>query len=348
MSEQHQPDEHFGERPSSAMSQDLRVRLTGGVEDYPHHADGPVQYVVVAYMAGILLAVYASDAEGALGYVVRPELGPDASNSTGFWIDRMRAAWVLKTPPTKALAEMVAVAQRDGLPFQAWVVPGPWQEAPSLAALKEEIVGDGKWDRSPRNLKLNVYPVIPFRGPKMLAPEVTEVMRYVARRQPGKVIFAIDPAYDPHGEVPEERMLGGWEIDENGEIGEFHFNPTYEPTLTALRYRPPENEVERTLQALDSRRGTPEALLDAFREGTLLVSLDEDGKHLRFRQRDDGERILDVYTSTQYVPDDGRQVRAMNGGELAKGLFGCYVAINPGSRANVEIPSADLAVSAFG
>jgi hypothetical protein len=348
MSEQHQPDEHFGERPSSAMSQDLRVRLTGGVEDYPHHADGPVQYVVVAYMAGILLAVYASDAEGALGYVVRPELGPDASNSTGFWIDRMRAAWVLKTPPTKALAEMVAVAQRDGLPFHAWVVPGPWREAPSLAALKAEIVGDGTWDRSPRNLKLNVYPVIPFRGPKMLAPEVTEIMRYVARRQPGKVIFAIDPAYDPHGEVPEERMLGGWEIDENGEIGEFHFNPTYEPTLTALRYRPPENEVERTLQALDSRRGTPEALLDAFREGTLLVSVDEDGKQLRFRQRDDGERVLDVYTSTQYVPDDGRQVRAMNGGELAKSLFGCYVAINPGSRANVEIPSADLAVSAFG
>ncbi|MFJ9099825.1 type VII secretion system-associated protein [Streptomyces sp. NPDC102405] len=348
MSEQHQPDEHFGERPSSAMSQDLRVRLTGGVEDYPHHADGPVQYVVVAYMAGILLAVYASDAEGALGYVVRPELGPDASNSTGFWIDRMRAAWLLKTPPTEALAEMVAVAQRDGLPFHAWVVPGPWREAPSLAALKAEIVGDGTWDRSPRNLKLNVYPVIPFRGPKMLAPEVTEIMRYVARRQPGKVIFAIDPAYDPHGEVPEERMLGGWEIDENGEIGEFHFNPTYEPTLTALRYRPPENEVERTLQALDSRRGTPEALLDAFREGTLLVSVDEDGKQLRFRQRDDGERVLDVYTGTQYVPDDGRQVRAMNGGELAKGLFGCYVAINPGSRANVEIPSADLAVSAFG
>lgn len=348
MSEQHRPDEHFGERPSSAMSQNLRVRLTGGVEDYPHHADGPVQYVVVAYMAGTLLAVYASDAEGALGCVVRPELGPDASNSSRFWIDRMRAAWVLKTPPTEALAEMVAVAQRKGLPFQAWVVPGPWREAPSLAALKEEIVGDGKWDRSPRNLRLNVYPVIPLRGPKMLAPEVTEVMRYVAERQPGKVIFAIDPAYDPHGEVPEERMLGGWTIDENGVIGDFRFNPTYEPTLTALRYRPPENEVERTLQAVVSRRGTPEALLDAFREGTLLVSVDEGGGQLRFRQGDAGERFLDVYTGTQYVPDEGRRVRPMNGGELAKGLFGCNVEINPGSHPSIWIPSSDLAVSAFG
>lgn len=124
--------------------------------------------------------------------------------------------------------------------------------------------------------------------------------------------------------------------------------PRWVGPYPSLRYRPPENEVERTLQALDSRRGTPEALLDAFRQGTLLVSVDEDGKQLRFRQRDDGERILDVYTSTQYVPDDGRQVRGMNGAELAKGLFGCYVAINPGSRANISIPSADLAVSAFG
>ena len=41
-------------------------------------------------------------------------------------------------------------------------------------------------------------------------------------------------------------------------------------------------------------------------------------------------------------------VRAMNGGELAKSLFGCTVAINPGSRPSISIPSADLAVSAFG
>ncbi|MFF0090882.1 hypothetical protein ACFYSF_13125 [Streptomyces canus] len=59
-------------------------------------------------------------------------------------------------------------------------------------------------------------------------------------------------------------------------------------------------------------------------------------------------RAAVLHLRAQYVPDDGRQVRAMNGGELAKGLFGCYVAINPGSRANISIPSSELAVSAFG
>lgn len=174
-------------------------------------------------------------------------------------------------------------------------------------------------------------------------------MRVSARRRPGRALFAIDPAYtNPHGEIPEHGKPGGWPIDENGEIGDFHINPGYEPTLTALRYRAPENEVERTLQALRARRGSPEALLAAFREATLLVSVEADGKQLRFRQGDDGERFLDVYTSAQYVPDDSRQVRAMNGGELAKVLYGCLVWINPGSRPNMWIPSADLAVSAFG
>ncbi|MFK4098826.1 type VII secretion system-associated protein [Streptomyces sp. NPDC019531] len=346
MSEQHGPEGHSEERPFSRLADDLQVRLTGGVDDYPERANGPVRYVVVANMEGILGALYASDAEGAVGYVVRPELGHEASNCSSFWIRLMRSARARGLAPTEALAEMVP---QGGYPFPGRALPGPWQEAPSRAALKEEIVGDGKWDLRPRDLKLHVYPDIPLRGPKMLPPEVTEAMRVSARRQPGRAIFAIDPAYtNPHGEVPEHGKPGGWPIDENGEIGDFHFNPGYEPTLTALRYRPPENEVERTLQALRSRRGTPEALLDAFREATLLVSVEPDGKQLRFRQDHDGERVLDVYTSTHYAPDDDRQLRAMNGGELVKGLFGCYVAINNGSRPNMRIPSSDLAVSAFG
>ncbi|MEU9173984.1 type VII secretion system-associated protein [Streptomyces sp. NPDC048420] len=347
MSERHEPDEHSEERPFSRLADDLQVRVTGGPDDYAHRAKGPVQYVLLANMDGILGALFASDAEGAVGDVVRPELGPDASNSSIHWMKLRRSAKQRGLAPTEALAEM---AQQPGAyPLPGRVLPGSWQEAPSLAALEEEIVGDGEWVRGPRDLKIHVYPDIPIRGPKMLPPKVTEAMRVSARRQPGRAIFAIDPAYtNPHGEVPEHGKLGGWPIDEHGEIGDFHFNPGYEPTLTALGYRVPENEVERTLQALRSRRGSPEALLDAFREGTLLVSVEADGRQLRFRQGDAGERFLDVYTSTQYVPQDGRQVRAMNGGEISKGLYGCLVWINPGSRPSMYIPSADLAVSAFG
>ncbi|MFJ4202366.1 type VII secretion system-associated protein [Streptomyces sviceus] len=345
MSEQRRQDEQAEERPFSRLAGDLQPRRTGGPDDYVLSADGPVQYVVVANMEGILGAMFASDAEGAVCYLVREEQGPEASNCTGLWRDLRRSAKQRGLAPTEALAEM---AQHGGYPFPGRALPGPWQEAPSLASLREEIVGDGKWHREPRDLKIHVYPVIPLRGPKMLAPQVTEEMRLSAWRQPGRVIFAIDPAYtNPHGEVPDHGKLGGWPIDENGEIGEFHLNPDYEPTLTALRWRAPENDVERTLQAFRARRGTAEAFLDALRAGTVLVSVEADGR-LRFRDGDDGERHLDVYTSAHYVPDDGRQVRAMNAGELAKVLYGCYVAVNTGSSPNLRFPSADLAVSAFG
>lgn len=346
MSEQRKPDEQPGERPFSRLADDLRPELVDGPSNYKWRANGPVQYVVVANMEGILGFLWASDAEGAAGYVTRVEMSPDSTLSIRFWKELRQSAFRRGLAPSEALAEMAQ--QEGGYPHPGRVLPGPWQEARSLADLEEDIVGDSRWDPSPRDLKVRVQPVIPLHGPKLLVPAVTEGMRRAARRQPGRMLFAVDPGHSPYNEVPEHGMLGGWLIDENGELGDFYFNPHYEPTRRALGYLPPQNEMERTLQAFRSRRGTPEALLDALREGTLLVSVEEDGKQLRFRQGEDGERYLDVYTSTQYVPDDGRQVRAMNGGELAKGLYGCNVAINIGSRPSLWIPSSDLAVSAFG
>ncbi|MGX1367732.1 hypothetical protein RKD19_003091 [Streptomyces canus] len=140
MSEQHRPDEHSEERPFSRLADDLQPRLIGGPDDYVLRANGPVQYVVVANMEGILGALFASDAEGAVSYVVRREQGPDASNSSGFWRDLRRSAKQRGLAPTEALAEMV---QQGGYPFPGRALPGPWQEAPSLAALREEIVGEG-------------------------------------------------------------------------------------------------------------------------------------------------------------------------------------------------------------
>ncbi|NEB01434.1 type VII secretion system-associated protein [Streptomyces sp. SID13726] len=341
--------EHSDERPFSRLADDLRGRLVGGPDDYLLKPKGPVRYVVVVNMEGVLGALFASDPEGAVGFVVREELGHEASNSSGYWRDLRRSAKQRGLTPGQALTEMT---QKGGFPFPGRALTGPWREAPSLAALQEEIVGDGKWDLRPRDLKAHVYPEIALHGPRIGRPEVTEGMRRSARRQPGMLLYAIDPAHAPHGEVPEHAKLGCWRIDENGEIGEeFYVNPGYEPSLTALRWHAPENEVERTLQGVWTRHGTAEGFLDAFREATLLVSVEADGR-LLFRQDVDGERVLDVYTGTRFVPDGGQdggpELRAMNGGELAKGLYGCYVMINRGSRPHLRVPSADLSVSAFG
>lgn len=346
MSEQHRTDGRSAERPFSRLADDLQARVTGGPDDYVLGAKGPVRYAVVTNMEGILGALFASDEEGAVGYVLRREQGPDAGNSSIFWIKLRRSLKERGFSPTQALAEM---ARHGRLPFPGRVLPGPLGEAPSKEALEREIVGDGQWHKEPRDLKTHVYPVFPYRASRFLEPEVTEEMRLSARRQPGKGLFAIDPAYDPHGEVPDHGKLGGWLIDENGEITEgLYRNPDYRPTLTALRWRAAENEAERALQALWLRRTTHEVFLGVLRAATLLVAVEADGIQLRFRARDDGDRDLDVYTSSHYVPDDGGRVRPMNGGQLARNLHGCYLAVNTGSLPDVRFPSSELALSAFG
>ncbi|MEU6353995.1 type VII secretion system-associated protein [Streptomyces sp. NPDC047072] len=345
-SEQHRPQEHSEERPFSRLAEDLQVRLTGGPDDYKHKAEGPVQYVLLANMEGILGALFASDAEGAVDMITRPELDPDASNSGVFWLKLRRSAKQRGLAPTEALAEMAR--QEGGYPLPGRVLPGSWQEAPNYAALRREIVGDGKKDPSPRDLKIHVYPVFPFRARYFSEPEVTGEMRVSARRRPGRVIYAIDPAYNPHGEVPDHAKLGGWVIDENGEIEDgLRYNPDYRPSLAALRWRAPENEPERALQALWLRQVDHDVFLNALRAATLLVAVEADGTQLRFRARDDGDRDLDVYTSSHYLPD-GTHVRPMNGGELAKGLHGCYLAVNTGSDPGIRFPASELALSAFG
>lgn len=342
--QQYGPDGHAEEKPFSRLADDLRVERVSSPIDYPRQAAGPVRYAVVVNFEGILGALYASDEERVAGYVVRAELGHHAENSSAYWRDLRRSAKRRGLAPTEALAEMV---QQGAYPYPGRALPGPWREAPSLAALRAEIAGDGQWDLRPRNLKVLVYPEVPFRG-SLIEPTVTEAMRYCARLQPGRVIFAIDPAYDPHGEVPDHGKLGGWEIEENGEIKEgFRYNPDYRPSLAALRWRAPENEVERALQALWLRHVDHEVFLEALRAATVLVSVEADGTQLRFRPRDDGDRDLDVYTSSSYVPD-GAHVRPVNGGELAKGLHGCYLVINHGSRPGIRFPASELALSAFG
>ncbi|WP_020136852.1 type VII secretion system-associated protein [Streptomyces sp. 351MFTsu5.1] len=346
MSEQHESAEQSGERPFSRLADDLRPSLLEGPTNYAWKANGPVWYTVVANTEGILGLLWASDEEGAAGYVTRGEMRPESTLSIQFWKAKWQDAYQRGLSPTEALADMAQ--QEGGYPHPGRVLPGPLQQATDLTALREDIVGDARWDPSPRDLKVLVQPVIPLHGPKLLTPEATEGMRRAARRQRGRMLFAVDPGHSPYEDVPQHGMLGGWLIDANGQLGDFHFNPTYEPTRRAMGFSPPENEVERALQAFRARRGTPEALLHAFRGADLLVSVEADGNQLRFRQDRDGERVLDVFTGNQYLPNDGRKLRTMNGGELAKGLYGCYVYINYGSVPDLRIPASDLALSAFG
>lgn len=60
-------------------------------------------------------------------------------------------------------------------------------------------------------------------------PRVTPELLEEARMHCSGWVYAIDPAYDRHGDVPFSGILGAWKVDAFGNLGEYWMNPEYEP-----------------------------------------------------------------------------------------------------------------------
>ena len=80
-------------------------------------------------------------------------------------------------------------------------------------------------------------------------PVITPAMREQALKQPNTWLYVVDPIFtDPNAEVPPWGFIGGYRVDENGEItDDFSPNPNYRPSPVALRLPAPTNDVERAL-----------------------------------------------------------------------------------------------------
>src|SRR5690606_27276422 len=81
-------------------------------------------------------------------------------------------------------------------------------------------------------------------------PAITPAMREQAKKQPNSWLYVVDPIFtDPNAEVPPWGFIGGYRVDERGEItDEFSPNPNYRPSPVALRLPAPTNDAERALQ----------------------------------------------------------------------------------------------------
>ena len=60
------------------------------------------------------------------------------------------------------------------------------------------------------------------------AREFPEELRGAAAQNPGGWVYAIDPSFDPLGQVPPEGIVGAWTIGPDGvPTAEFTANPNY-------------------------------------------------------------------------------------------------------------------------
>lgn len=177
-------------------------------------------------------------------------------------------------------------------------------------------------------------------------PSLTDELREQARRSPGKWFYAIDPFFDPGGEVPPYGIIGAWQADERGEIsGEFRHNPNYRPSPVALDYPDPTDPLDDAIQLSSTGYATGEGIVSLLLEADVIVAAGPDGGIPVF-DTDEGRTAL-VCTAQAHLPGEFPEGstgwQRIRGGDLI-GLLppGVGVAINPFGPAGVVLPHTDL------
>jgi hypothetical protein len=165
--------------------------------------------------------------------------------------------------------------------------------------------------------------------------------------------YAIDPAFEGADEVPGWGVMGGYPLNDQGEVaGEFVANPNYRPSPLSLRLPPPVTELEAALQLAATGYGSQESMVETLRAGTVLVPLDAGtGRYVTVPAPPDPTRpaspaeqrpVVPAYTSEGYLPPDCANWRAVPVTELGSALAGRDLLLNPGSQVAVRIPADQL------
>ncbi|MFE6870240.1 hypothetical protein ACFVFS_27260 [Kitasatospora sp. NPDC057692] len=114
----------------------MEFKVVDGPVDYAYRTDQPVEYVTIANeTSGVLGYLWLSDADDAVGWVGRPAVSVEASNSAGYWLIKMRDGKARDLPPSQALAELADDRPGGRVGF---IVPGSRSRAESVGDLEEK------------------------------------------------------------------------------------------------------------------------------------------------------------------------------------------------------------------
>ncbi|GAA4613720.1 hypothetical protein GCM10023108_15410 [Saccharopolyspora hordei] len=174
-------------------------------------------------------------------------------------------------------------------------------------------------------------------------------MREQALKQPNTWLYVVDPIFtDPNAEVPPWGFIGGYRVDENGEItDDFSPNPNYRPSPVALRLPAPTNDVERALQLTTTGYAQGHTLLTAMLDAELILFAQPQGSGLFTMEHESGRRQLQVFTSESFLPPNWTTWQRMTGRQLAAlNPTGIDIQVNPTSPVKARVPAEDLVKAA--
>ncbi|WP_405697910.1 type VII secretion system-associated protein [Streptomyces sp. NBC_01185] len=175
-------------------------------------------------------------------------------------------------------------------------------------------------------------------------PEIPEAVKAAAREAPGHWIGVVDPEWTEERTPPEWAVLGEWQSDDEGGVGEYRANPAYRPSARVLDWPEPTDPVDAAAQRAATGYGSVEAALDALAAADVTVVRGPDGGPLLAAGRD-GAPVVLLFTSPAHeFMSAALHHDRLPAAELARSLSGpgALLMVNPAAAAPLLVPADSL------
>ncbi|MGW0140035.1 type VII secretion system-associated protein [Streptomyces calvus] len=181
-------------------------------------------------------------------------------------------------------------------------------------------------------------------------PDVPAAVRDAARRAPGHWIGVVDPEWTEERTPPEWAVVGEWQSDESGGVGEYRANPAYRPSARMLGWPEPTDPVDAAAQRAATGYGTVDEALTALARADVTVPSGPDGAPLTAAGRD-GAPVVLLFTSPAHAfMSAALRHDTLPARELARSLSGSgtLLMVNAAAAAPLLVPADSVLDAADG
>ncbi|MFF0162148.1 type VII secretion system-associated protein [Streptomyces sp. NPDC005263] len=175
-------------------------------------------------------------------------------------------------------------------------------------------------------------------------PEIPQAVREAARRAPEHWIGVVDPAWTDERTPPEWAVLGEWQSDESGGVGDYRANPEYRPSARVLGWPEPTDPVDAAAQRAATGYGSVDDALAALAEAEVTVVRAPDGGPLTATEQDGAPVVLLFTSQAHEFMSPVLRHGTLPARELARSLSGSgtLLMVNAGAVAPLLVPADSL------
>ncbi|CAM5642914.1 type VII secretion system-associated protein [Streptomyces sp. NPDC088763] len=171
-------------------------------------------------------------------------------------------------------------------------------------------------------------------------PEIPEAVRDAARRAPGHWIGMVDPDWTQDRTPPAWAVVGEWQSDESGDVGDYRPNPDYRPSARVLGWPEPTDPVDAAAQRAATGYGSVDEAIAALARAEITVVRGPDGGPLTAAGVDGVPVILSFTSAEHAFMSAALRHDRVPAEELARSLHGsgAQLMVNAGAAAPLLVP----------